>query len=57
MKPSARIKEIAYSLNNNFTDKETIFAILKYLDEEYEKREESFRIMMEWEKDRIKLHQ
>lgn len=39
MKPSERIKEIAYGLNNNFAERETIFAIMKYLDEEHDKQQ------------------
>lgn len=38
MKPSERIIEIAYELNNNFAERETIFAIMKYLDEIHEQQ-------------------
>lgn len=39
MKPSERIKEIAYGLNNNFAERETIFAMMKYLDEQWAKEQ------------------
>jgi len=37
MKPSKRIEQIAYGLNNDYGVSELLFAIKRYLDEEWEK--------------------